>query len=176
MISHNKAIQYYQLAQQVANIFSKDPSTKVGAVLLAPDSYQVLSLGYNGMPRGIDEKELSKWERPTKYQYVEHAERNALYNACRHGTPLQGSIAVVTLFPCCDCARGLIQSGVKYLVTAQSEVAKDRWSEQWKSSEAMLIEAGVEIIILTSDDYNKSIDVTMTGVSNNVVDTVNNSG
>lgn len=54
MISLDKSIQYYQLAQQLAKIFSKDPSTQVGAILIAPDSYQILSMGYNGMPRGYN--------------------------------------------------------------------------------------------------------------------------
>lgn len=161
MISKNKCIQYFQLAKQLANIFSKDPSTKVGAIFLADESYQVLSLGYNGMPRGIKEYEFSKWERPRKYKLVEHAERNCIYNAARHGTPLNGCIAIVTLFPCCDCTRGLIQSGVKILVTTKTEDAEKRWGEEWIEAEKMLSEAGVTVVLLTKEETEKKIDVTI---------------
>ena len=161
MISETKSIQYFQLAEQLANIFSKDPSTKVGAILLADGSYQVLSLGYNGMPRGINEKDPTKWERPRKYKLIEHAERNCIYNAARHGTPLNGSIAIVTLFPCCDCARGLIQSGIKTLVTTKTEEAAKRWGEEWKESAQMLDESGVKTILLTDEQISKKIDVTI---------------
>ena len=171
MISETKSIQYFQLAEQLANIFSKDPSTKVGAILLADESYQVLSLGYNGMPRGFNEKDSSKWERPRKYKLIEHAERNCIYNAARHGTPLKGSIAIVTLFPCCDCARGLIQSGIKTLVTTKTEEAAKRWGEEWKESEQMLNESGVTIVSLTNDQINRKIDVTidLSSFTNNIV-------
>lgn len=144
----DKAKQYLQLAQNQADIFSKDPSTKVGAILLAPESLQILSLGYNGMPRGIDETIASRWERPIKYKLVEHAERNALYNACRHGTPIEGAIAVVTMFPCADCARALIQSGVQCVVTKQPDMSCNRWGEDFQISTSLFDEAGVECILI----------------------------
>jgi len=58
----DKAEKYYELATSFANIFSKDPATKVGTIILAPDSYQVLTMGYNGMPRGIDETIEERWD------------------------------------------------------------------------------------------------------------------
>lgn len=142
----DKAKQYYELAETQARIFSKDPSTKVGAILLAPESLQVLSLGYNGMPRGIAEKDARRWERPIKYRYVEHAERNALYNACRHGTPIEGAIAVVTMFPCTDCTRALIQCGVRCIVTKVPDLTCERWGADFAISLEMLQEANVECI------------------------------
>lgn len=148
----DKAVQYMRLARSMAAELSKDPSTKVGAILLAPDSLQVLSLGYNGMPRGIDETQAERWERPTKYLYVEHAERNCLYNACRHGTPVEGSTCVVTLFPCVDCCRALIQSGVKMVVTVEPDFDDARWGEQWTFSRDLLLEAKVETIMLKESD------------------------
>ena len=161
IMDKKKSIQYFQLATQVANIFSKDASTKVGAIILAPKSFQVLSLGYNGMPRGITETDYSKWERPLKYKYVEHAERNALYNACRHGTPLAGSIAIVTMFPCSDCARGLIQAGITTIITTYDNTKKERWGCEWDISNSMFKEAGIDIIILTSEDISSEINVTI---------------
>lgn len=148
----DKAIAYFNLAKYQADTFSKDPSTKVGCIVLAPDSLQILTMGYNGMPRGIDETRPERWERPTKYQYVEHAERNALYNACRHGTPLQGSIAVVTLFPCVDCCRGLIQSGIQTVVSVTPDESHERWGRDFTRSLDMLREANVNLILLTDEE------------------------
>jgi len=158
-ISENKAIQYYQLAYQMAEIFSKDPSCRVGCILLAPRSYQILSMGYNGMPRSINENIPERWIRPTKYQLIEHAERNALYNACRHGTPLEGSLAVITMFPCFDCARGLIQSGINTVISHQPEHKRARWGETWKVARGLLEEAGIEIILLPSETLEKPLDI-----------------
>ena len=96
------------------------------------------------MPRKIDEK-IDRWQRPLKYKYVEHAERNAVYNAVRHGTPLEGSIAVVTMFPCCDCARALIQVGVSNIVTTTPNLEHPRWGDDFKISMEMFQEANVDV-------------------------------
>ena len=161
MISREKAIQFYQHAQNLADIFSKDPSVKVGALLLAPDSLQILSSGYNGFPRGIDEKKSSRWKNPTKYIYVEHAERNCIYNAARQGTPLEGSIAITTFFPCYDCARALIQVGVKTVVSSVGQSVKPKWYSIWAESNKLFKEAGVNVIKLKKEEINKKIDVTI---------------
>lgn len=149
-IRKNKAIKYYKLAMSIAEIFSKDPRTKVGAIILVPDTLQVLSLGYNGMPRCVEESTSERWERPQKYMYVEHAERNAIYNAAFAGTSLRNSICVVTMFPCADCARALIQSGIKVVVSKKME--KPRWESHWEVSTEMFTEAGVQIIYIKDDD------------------------
>jgi dCMP deaminase len=147
VIRAGKARQYYEFACDTARRFSKDPSSKVAAVLLRPGSLSVLSLGYNGMPRGIDEGVAARWQRPAKYMMVEHAERNALYNACRHGTPIEGAICVVTMFPCADCARALIQSGVRCVVSPPPDPdAAERWGEHHDVARAMFDEAGVQVI------------------------------
>lgn len=149
MISQEKIKKYYDMAVYVGESFSKDPSTKVGALLIKPGTMQVLSMGYNGMPRGIDETIPSRWERPIKYSYIEHAERNAIYNACRNGTSLEGSIMFVSAFPCVDCMRGIIQSGVVMLVTSNpSEDLKLRWNASMTISKDMCVEAGIELVML----------------------------
>jgi dCMP deaminase len=152
IIRRDKAIKYYRLARYLAHLFSKDPSTKVGALFLAPKSFEILSAGYNGMPRGIDEKLAERWERPLKYKLVEHAERNGMFNANRRGIALEGAIAIVCLFPCHDCARGLIQSGIRAVVTAEPKLSDDRWDESFAVSRQLLLEAGVELILLTEDE------------------------
>lgn len=96
---------------------SKDPSTKVGCVIVGDDN-AILSMGFNGFPRGVDENDPSRWQSPEKYHWVEHAERNAIYNAARHGINLMGARAYLNFEPkpCADCTRALIQAGIKEIV------------------------------------------------------------
>lgn len=157
----SKAVKYYKLTEYMANVFSKDPSTKVGALFMYPKTLQILSMGYNGMPRGIDETLGHRWERPLKYKLTEHAERNAIYNAARSGTSLQDSICVVSMFPCTDCARGIIQSGCQMVVTKDIDCfikehpnMSDHWREEWIISMEMMKEAGIELVLLTDDMIN----------------------
>jgi len=161
-ITHAKAVKYYRLARFMANTFSKDESTKVAALFIAPLTHEILTLGYNGMPRGIDETRLERLERPLKYEYFEHAERNAIFNAARTGTSLKNSICIVTLFPCSDCARGIIQSGSKMVISldplkVNDEQTIERWKDKWSTSKTMLEEAGVVIYFLDKTDVLLSL-------------------
>lgn len=122
------------------------------AVYLAPDSFEVLALGYNGMPRGIDDSDPKRWERPLKYMRVEHAERNGLYNASRRGVEMRGAIAIVTLFPCADCARALIQSGIQAVVTTAPNMDDTRWDASFAISREMLLEVGIDLILITEEE------------------------
>lgn len=157
-IKRLKAIKYYKLAEFVANEFSVDESTKVGALFVYPDTLQIMSVGYNGMPRGIDEKKQNRWERPLKYKFTEHAERNAIYNAAQCGIPLKDSICIVSMFPCAECARGIIQSGCKMVISFDFNDYVDpndierikRWREDWDISMEILKEANVSIMLLRS--------------------------
>lgn len=159
IMKKSKAIKYYKLVDYMANLFSKDPSTKVGSLFMYPGTLQILSMGYNGMPRGVDETKQERWERPLKYKYTEHAERNAIYNAAQSGTPLRDSICVASMCPCSDCARGVIQSGCKMVITRDfEELQKDnpdvvaRWKPEWDVSIEMMREAGIQIMFLTKND------------------------
>lgn len=159
----DKKLKYFQLASHLAENFSKDTSTKVGAIFLAPDSHQILSMGYNGMPRHFDESQPNRWERPKKYMYVEHAERNAIYNACRNGVSLENSIAFITLFPCADCMRGLIQSGVKSIITQKPNLECDRWGSHFEASLEMAQECGITLHYIneqTNDQITLNADGT----------------
>lgn len=160
----SKAISYYKHACSIAANFSKDPSTKVGAVFIYPGTLHTLSNGYNGMPRGIDEKIAKRWERPLKYKLTEHAERNAIYNAAMSGTSLTDSICITSLFPCADCARGIIQSGCKLVVSLALADSGDqdrieRWMPDWDISMMMLKEAGVKLMFLRKHEL-EFIDLT----------------
>ena len=101
---------------KLISTWSKDTSTKTGAVIVGPDK-EIRATGYNGFVRGVDDDVFERFERPTKYDFFEHAERNAIYNACLCGTSVKGCVLYATHFPCTDCTRAIIQSGIKLVVT-----------------------------------------------------------
>lgn len=103
--------KYLKQSVHLANIFSKDSSTKVGCLIFDPEDSSVLSRGYNGMPRGFDDDSVEKNTRPLKYSYFEHAERNAIYNEVR--PYLTNSSAVLTKRITTSCVRALICCGIK---------------------------------------------------------------
>lgn len=127
---------------KVAASWSKDPSTKIGAVAIG-EKGQVLCTGYNGFPRGIEDSLTRYYDRELKYKLVVHAEQNAIYNATYNGVSLNGSTMYVHGLPCCsDCAKGIIQVGVKRVIMSTPSTP-DRWKDSWKLTETMFREAGV---------------------------------
>ena len=143
-MKEDKQMKFFKLALFQAELFSKDPSKKVCCLFIMPKTMQILSTGYNGLPRNINETE-SRWERPNKYKYVVHAEANGIYNACMNGVSLKNSICVVTMFPCSSCAKGLIQVGINELLTSKPDYKHKRWGEDFKYSFEMLTEVGINI-------------------------------
>ena len=135
--------RFMQLAQLIST-WSKDPSTKVGCVIVSPEK-TILSMGYNGFPRGVNDNIPSRQERPTKYDFVVHAEENALLNAGRNGTRLSGGVLYVTLPPCTRCAGSIIQSGIKEVIYLEPEVQKQipGWRDTLDISFTMFKEAGI---------------------------------
>ena len=109
--------EYFMAMAKLSALRSKDPNTKVGACIVDQD-HKVVSNGYNGMPRGIDETKVS-WNKgeglDSKYLYVCHAEFNAILNT-RNGASLRGCRLYVTLFPCNECAKAVIQTGIKEVI------------------------------------------------------------
>ena len=139
----------------LAGMRSKDPSTQVGACIVDHDN-KILSQGYNGLPRGCSDDEFP-WEREgntleTKYPYVVHAELNAILNS--RGTSLVGSKIYVALFPCNECAKAIIQSGIKEVVYLSDKYAD---TDMVKASKRMFSAAGVNMIKL--EPKNKNIDI-----------------
>ncbi len=135
--------RFLDIARHIAT-WSKDRSTGVGCVIVGPDK-TVLSIGYNGFPRGVNDDVDSRHERPAKYKWTEHAERNAIANAARTGTSLLDSTAYVPWFPCADCGRLLIQAGVKRLVCEAPDFDDPKWGDDFRIVKQMLEESGVEI-------------------------------
>lgn len=138
--------RFFELAEHVAQ-WSKDPSTKVGAVI-TNSRKQVLSLGYNGFPRGIHDDAARYEDRDVKLMLVSHAERNALDNA---PFDLHGATLYSTLFPCTECTKGIIQRGISTIVTRDwnhSASARASSSFRFDVSEMMFTEAGVTVVKL----------------------------
>jgi dCMP deaminase len=135
--------RFSALATMVAT-WSKDPSTKVGCVIVN-DKRHIIATGYNGFPRGVEDSFDRFADRPTKYLMVQHAETNALHNTT---SQTEGTTAYVTHFPCSNCAGALIQAGVKRVVTVQPTGGlADRFQDSFEASKVMFAEAGVEISV-----------------------------
>jgi dCMP deaminase len=140
-----KAQKYYELAKYQAQLFSKDPNTQVAAIIIAPDSFQILSTGFNGLCRKIAETP-ERWTRPAKYRWCCHAEMNAVANAARSGVKIENAICVVTMFPCVECCKILIQSGISTVVSPEPDMTNVRWAEDFEFSKAMFEEVNMNII------------------------------
>jgi len=134
--------RFLALANHVSQ-WSKDPSTKVGCIIVGADR-EVRSTGFNGFPRGIEDDERLHI-REQKYQIVCHAEENAIMHAARVGVSLKGCVAYVTWPPCTRCARSLIQAGVEEVVYPANAVIPDRWQADFEVSTGMMHEAGVGV-------------------------------
>lgn len=136
--------RFLELAYQIG-LWSKDRSTRVGAVIVGPD-LEIRSTGYNGFPRGVNDDVDERHERPQKYLWTEHAERNAIYNAARFGTPLKGCTLYLMWFPCADCARAIVQVGITNLVSMRvPDWDHERWGTSFRCADTILREGGVAI-------------------------------
>lgn len=139
--------RFIRLAREIST-WSKDRSTKVGAVIVAEDKTPG-PYGYNGFPRTIDDDQDDRHQRPVKYDWTEHAERNAIYNATRIGMALKNCTMYVTHVPCPDCARAIVQVGiVRVVVDDASRTDPDfaaRWDDRAKVSMMMFQEANVAL-------------------------------
>ena len=135
--------RYLALAEHIST-WSKDPSRKIGAVAVG-EKGQVLAQGYNGFPRGIDDQESMYENKVVKYQHVVHAEMNCIYNATYNGTSLDGATMYIHGLPVCsECAKGIIQVGIKRVVTTEiDDSMPERWVESTQLTKKMFDEAEV---------------------------------
>ena len=136
---------FINIAHQV-KLKSKDERTQIGVVIVGKDN-EIVSTGYNSFPRGINDDLSERQERPEKYFWFEHAERNAIYNAARIGVSTLGTTMYMTCdLSCADCARAIINSGVSKVVFSRTTKQwPEIWQESSKRSLQMFQEAGVEV-------------------------------
>jgi dCMP deaminase len=131
---------------------SKDPHTKIGCVLVKDNI--ALMKGYNGIPRRVYDDIAERNERPTKYFYYEHSERNCIFNCARNGIATGGASLYCFALPCSDCCRAIIQSGIVQVIIHKQwddvgiNKNSDKWIESSRHSEIMLFEAGIPIKVL----------------------------
>ncbi len=137
--------RFLELAACTAS-WSKDPSRGVGAVIVSP-TRQVCSTGFNGLPRGIADRP-ERYERPTKYDLVCHAEMNAIIQCARNGTSPIGMTIYTTFSPCVHCALAIIQAGIVRAITWETTTGDEHWMESVGKSISLFKEAGVEYITL----------------------------
>ena len=141
MLSVKWNMRFLELARLIAS-WSRDPSTKCGAVIVRPDK-TIASLGFNGFPRGMHDDVSLYDDRETKYSRILHAEDNALLSSFER---LAGyGLYTWPLPPCDRCAVRIIQSGITYVMAPEiTESLKDRWGDALKRTEAYFQEAGVQ--------------------------------
>ena len=150
--------EYFMGIAMLAAKRSKDPSTQVGACIVSPENI-IISTGYNGMPKGCSDDEFP-WERSgedeneTKYPFVVHAELNAILNA--HGRDLRGSRLYVARFPCNECAKAIIQCGIKEVIYLSD---KYNGTPSNTASKRMLRAAGINYIRMESQYDSITLDL-----------------
>jgi dCMP deaminase len=142
ILSNKWDIRFLNLAEHIST-WSKDPSKKIGAVAVG-DQRQILAQGYNGFPRGINDADERYDNREEKYKLVVHAEMNVIYNASYNGVSLNGSTLYVHGLPVCsDCAKGVIQVGIKRIVMPSQDIP-EHWEQSWQKTKEMFNEAGIK--------------------------------
>lgn len=149
--------EYFMGVSKLSGMRSKDPNTQVGACIVGSDN-RILSMGYNGFPNGCSD-ELFPWAREgdtlkTKYPFVTHSELNAILNY--KGGSMEGSKLYVSLFPCNECAKAIIQSGIKTVVYADNKYDD---SPSVQASKMMFDVAGVEYYQYQSSGKSVTIEL-----------------
>ena len=143
-------LRFLDLAHHIS-YWSKDPSTKVGCVVVGADR-EIRSTGFNGFPRGIEDSLDRLEDREQKYPLICHAEENAIMHAARIGVSLKDCTAYVTWPPCTRCARSLIQAGIVEVVYTGGDNIPERWHEDFERSTDMMREAGLRVRNIKPDE------------------------
>lgn len=129
-------ILWYDLYASLVYLISKrsrDKNTQVGAIIIDPENHIILSTGYNGIARGVDDNKPERYERPEKYYWFTHAETNAIYNATRHGIKIEGCTLICSHFPCSNCADAIIQTGIKVVHHFELNIADNRYDDSMRA-------------------------------------------
>ncbi len=136
-----------ELAEHISQ-WTEDRDFNVGAVIVGPD-LEIRSTGFNGLSRGVKADDDNRFDRASgeKFFWFEHAERNAIYNAARMGTPLNRCTIYINRFPCADCARAIIQSGIATLCCPPKPEFDGALDHSFDVSEQMIAESGTQLLI-----------------------------
>jgi dCMP deaminase len=135
--------RFMELATHIAQ-WSKDKNTRVGCIIVGPHN-EIRSTGFNGFPRGVDDRLDERQARPLKYSWTEHAERNAIYNAARAGVSVDRCRMYLPWFPCMDCARAIVQSGIVELIALRPDLHHPKWGKDHKLALELFTEVGLEL-------------------------------
>ncbi len=154
--------RFLKLAFNISE-WSKDPSTKVGCVIVRPETRTILSTGYNGLPRGIKDTVARLSDQDFKYHVTTHAEINAICNAARDGVNINGADLYSTWVPCAghdhgafpSCASAIIQAGIKSVIVPV-HIIPERWMKSFKMSQQLFKEAGVEYRTIEMKEINNA--------------------
>lgn len=143
--------EYFMKTVYLVASKSKDPRTKIGAVLVRDN--RIIATGYNGFPIGVLDSEERYNDRPTKYKFVVHAEANSILSCAYAGISSKDASLYTQGFPCCDCMKSIIQGGVKSVIIHKQwpDMDSQAWSESCKISEEMSIENGINISVFDKE-------------------------
>lgn len=143
---------FMKLAHEEALKFSTDKSTQVGCVIYDPKKDHVVTVGTNHHTTGIDISNEDVHSRPAKYKLTEHAERNAIYMAARMGWKLDGCIMYLPWFPCPDCARAIVMSGIAELVCYEPDYDNGIWGEDFNYALKILESSNVIVTYIEKEN------------------------
>lgn len=141
--------EFFMRTVYLTALKSKDTRTKIGSVIVKDK--RVISTGYNGICGGVNDNIMSRYNLPEKYIYFEHSERNSIYQCAKHGTSCNGATMYSQGISCTDCARAIIQSGIKEFVVHKQwedkfiELASSTWRDGIKHSIEMFNESNVNL-------------------------------
>lgn len=147
LLSQSWLNYFCRLVLEVASK-SKDPSTHVGAIAIDPESKRILATGYNGFPAGVNE-DPTRWERPTKYDFVVHAEANVIAAAAQFGISLKGAALFVSMHPCVECAKLIAASGIRHIYYITDDLKKEtsrEWVNHLDNAISIFQESGIDMI------------------------------
>ena len=142
--------EYFLSICRAVKTKSIDPTTQTCAVIV-DQNHSIRATGFNGLPRGV-KQEAHRVTGKEKYIWTEHAERNAIYNAARMGTPLEGCTMYMLWYPCMACARAIIQVGIVELVCSHPNLSSRRWGTEFSAAAGMLSEAGVQVHLRAEEE------------------------
>lgn len=149
--------EYFMSLVYLTALRSKDKSTKIGAIVVN-DSNCIISTGYNSFPRGINDDKQERQERPEKYYWMSHGEENCISNAARNGISLHNCIMYTHGIPCMNCAKLIVQSGIKKVIVHEQwekvrrgNMDEFSWDEHSYRTNELFKEAGVELEIIDCD-------------------------